>query len=171
MVNQVLQKRWGPTFSDHGHGFRPGRSARQAVRQAQQYNAEGCRWVVDLDLENFFDQVNPDRLIATVAKRVAGPWMLQLIGAFLKAGVLENGLVAVDEGTPQGGPLPPLLSNLMLDELDRELAGRVICERLGPRAMLGAVFFQLEFSRPRSSAHPLHPDRRSRAERKTSASN
>jgi RNA-directed DNA polymerase len=92
-VLQVLQKRWDPTFSEHSHGFRPGRSARQAVRQAQQYIAEGRRWVVDLDLEKFFDQVNHDRLIAAVAKRVADPRMLQLIGAFLKAGVLENGLV------------------------------------------------------------------------------
>jgi len=105
-VLQVLQKRWDPTFSEHSHGFRPGRSARQAVRQAQQYIAEGRRGVVDLDLEKFFDQVNHDRLIAAVAKRVADRRMLQLIGAFLKAGVLENGLVtAVDEGTPQGGPL------------------------------------------------------------------
>ncbi|HXN95561.1 MAG TPA: reverse transcriptase domain-containing protein, partial [Candidatus Acidoferrales bacterium] len=108
-VLQVLQKRWDPTFSEHSHGFRPGRSARQAVRQAQQYIAEGRRWVVDLDLEKFFDQVNHDRLIAAVAERVADRRMLQLIGAFLRAGVLENGLVtAVDEGTPQGGPLTPL---------------------------------------------------------------
>ena len=124
-VLQVLQKRWDPTFSEHSHGFRPGRSARQAVRQAQQYIAEGHRWVVDLDLEQFFDRVNHDRLLAAVAKRVADPRMLRLIGAFLKAGVLENGLVtAVDEGTPQGGPLSPLLSNLVLDELDRELERR-----------------------------------------------
>src|SRR5437879_10733626 len=124
-VLQVLQKRWDPTFSEHSHGFRPGRSARQAVRQAQQYIAEGRRWVVDLDLEKFFDQVNHDRLIAAVAKRVADRRMLQLIGAFLKAGVLENGLVtAVDEGTPQGGRLSPLLSNLVLDELDRALEER-----------------------------------------------
>src|SRR6266540_3991760 len=124
-VLQVLQKRWDPTFSDHSHGFRPGRSARQAVREAQQYIAEGYRWVVDLDLEQFFDRVNHDRLIAAVAKRVADPRMLKLIGAFLRAGVMENGLVtAVDEGTPQGGPLSPLLSNLVLDELDRELERR-----------------------------------------------
>jgi RNA-directed DNA polymerase len=124
-VLQVLQKRWDPTFSDHSHGFRPGRSARQAVREAQQYIAEGYRWVVDLDLEKFFDRVNHDRLIAAIAKRVADPRMLQLIGSFLKAGGMENGLVtAVDEGTPQGGPLSPLLSNLVLDELDRELERR-----------------------------------------------
>src|SRR5271166_88292 len=124
-VLQVLQKRWDPTFSEHSHGFRPGRSAKQAVHKAQQYIAEGYRWVVDLDLEKFFDRVNHDRLLAVVAERVADKRMLKLIRAFLKAGVMEDGLVsAVDEGTPQGGPLSPLLSNLVLDELDRELEQR-----------------------------------------------
>src|SRR6202162_247977 len=124
-VLQVLQKRWDPTFSEHSHGFRPGRNAQQAVHEAQQYIAEGHRWVVDLDLEKFFDRVNHDRLMAAVAKRVADKRMLKLIRAFLKAGVMEHGLVsAVDEGTPQGGPLSPLLSNLVLDELDRELERR-----------------------------------------------
>src|ERR1700724_3257952 len=124
-VLQVLQKRWDPTFSEHSHGFRPGRSAKQAVHKAQQYIAEGYRWVVDLDLEKFFDRVNHDRLIAAVAERVADKRMLKLIGAFLKAGVMEDGLVSpVDEGAPQGGPLSPLLSNLVLDELDRELERR-----------------------------------------------
>jgi RNA-directed DNA polymerase len=124
-VLQVLQKRWDPTFSEHSHGFRPGRSAKQAVHQAQQYIAEGHRWVVDLDLEKFFDRVNHDRLLAAVAERVADKRMLKLIRAFLKAGVMEEGLVsAVDEGTPQGGPLSPLLSNLVLDELDQELKRR-----------------------------------------------
>jgi RNA-directed DNA polymerase len=124
-VLQVLQKRWDPTLSEHSYGFRPGRSARQAVHQAQQYIAEGNRWVVDLDLEKFFDRVNHDRLMATVAKRVADKRMLKLIRAFLEAGVMEDGLVSpVDEGTPQGGPLSPLLSNLVLDELDRELERR-----------------------------------------------
>ncbi|HXZ31136.1 MAG TPA: group II intron reverse transcriptase/maturase [Terriglobales bacterium] len=122
---QVLQKRWDPTFSAHSYGFRPGRSARQAVHKAQQYIAEGHRWVVDLDLEKFFDRVNHDRLMAAVAKRVADKRMLKLIRAFLEAGVMEDGLVSpVDEGTPQGGPLSPLLSNLVLDELDRELERR-----------------------------------------------
>jgi RNA-directed DNA polymerase len=124
-VLQVLQKRWDPTFSDHSHGFRPGRSARQAVHKAQQYIAGGHRWVVDLDLEKFFDRVNHDRLMAAVAERVADKRMLKLIRAFLEAGVMEDGLVSpVDEGTPQGGPLSPLLSNLVLDELDRELERR-----------------------------------------------
>jgi RNA-directed DNA polymerase len=124
-VLQVLQKRWDPTFSEHSHGFRPGHSARQAVREAQQYIAEGHGWVVDLDLEKFFDRVNHDRLLAAVAERVADKRMLKLIRAFLEAGVMEDGLVSpVDEGTPQGGPLSPLLSNLVLDELDRELERR-----------------------------------------------
>ena len=124
-VLQVLQKRWDPTFSEHSYGFRPGRSARQAVHEAQHYIAEGYRWVVDLDLEKFFDRVNHDRLMAAVAERVADKRMLKLIRAFLEAGVMEDGLVSpVDEGTPQGGPLSPLLSNLVLDELDRELERR-----------------------------------------------
>ena len=122
---QVLQKRWDPTFSEPSHGFRPGHSAQQAVHEAQQYIAEGYRWVVDLDLEKFFDRVNHDRLLAAVAKRVADKRILKLIRAFLEAGVMEDGLVSpVDEGTPQGGPLSPLLSNLVLDELDRELERR-----------------------------------------------
>jgi RNA-directed DNA polymerase len=124
-VLQVLQKRWDPTFSEHSHGFRPGHSARQAVHEAQQYIAEEHGWVVDLDLEKFFDRVNHDRLLAAVAERVADKRMLKLIRAFLEAGVMEDGLVSpADEGTPQGGPLSPLLSNLVLDELDRELERR-----------------------------------------------
>jgi RNA-directed DNA polymerase len=127
-VMQVLQGRWDAEFSEHSHGFRPGRSAHQAVRKAQQYVAGGRRWVVDLDLEKFFDRVNHDRLMKSVALRIADKRMLRLIGAFLKAGVMEDGLVSpVDEGTPQGGPLSPLLSNLVLDELDRELERRKHC--------------------------------------------
>jgi RNA-directed DNA polymerase len=127
-VMQVLQGRWEAEFSEHSHGFRPGRSAHQAVAKAQQYIAEGRRWVVDLDLEKFFDRVNHDKLMAAVACRVADKRMLKLIRAFLTAGVMENGLVSpVDEGTPQGGPLSPLLSNLMLDEVDRELERRKHC--------------------------------------------
>src|SRR2546429_6236318 len=124
-VMQVLQRRWDPTFSEHSHGFRPKRSAHQAVAKAQQYIAAGNRWVVDLDLEKFFDRVNHDKLMAAIARRVTDKRVLRLIGAFLKVGVLENGLVSpAEEGTPQGGPLSPLLSNIVLDELDRELERR-----------------------------------------------
>src|SRR5215467_11386944 len=124
-VRQVLQRRWDRTFSQHSYGFRPGRSAHQAVEQAQQYIAEGYRFVVDLDLEKFFDRVNHDQLMAKIAERVSDKRLLKLIRAFLRAGVMESGLVSpVDEGTPQGGPLSPLLSNIVLDEFDRELERR-----------------------------------------------
>jgi len=122
---QVLQKRWDRTFSEHSFGFRPNRSAHQAVARAQQYIAEGCHWVVDLDLEKFFDRVNHDILMGRVAKRISDKRVLKLIRAFLNAGVMENGLESpTEEGTPQGGPLSPLLSNLLLDDLDRELESR-----------------------------------------------
>ena len=124
-VMQVLQRRWDPTFSDHSYGFRPQRSAHQAVAQAQQHIAAGFKWVVDLDLEKFFDRVNHDKLVAQIARRIEDKRLLKLIRAFLTAGVMENGLVSPSvEGTPQGGPLSPLLSNLVLDELDRELERR-----------------------------------------------
>jgi RNA-directed DNA polymerase len=124
-VMQVLQRRWDQTFSEHSYGFRPGRSAHQAVTKAQQYIADGYGWVVDLDLEKFFDRVNHDKLMTKLAQRISDKRMLKLIRAFLRAGVLEGGLVSpVDEGTPQGGPLSPLLSNIVLDELDRELERR-----------------------------------------------
>ena len=124
-VMQVLQGSWDNTFSESSYGFRPGRSAHQAVARAQQHIAAGYRWVVDLDLEKFFDRVNHDRLMGQIARRVHDKRLLRLIRSWLKAGVLENGLVGpTDEGTPQGGPLSPLLSNLVLDQLDRELERR-----------------------------------------------
>ncbi len=155
-VLQVLQKRWDRTFSDHSYGFRPGRSAHQAVARAQQYVSDGYRFVVDLDLEKFFDRVCHDKLMAKIAQRISDRRLLRLIRAFLTAGVMENGLVsAVDEGTPQGGPLSPLLSNLVLDELDRELERRelrfvryaddsnvyVRSERAGQRVMASLTAF------------------------------
>ena len=124
-VLQVLQPGWDRSFSEHSYGFRPGRSAHQAVAQAQRHVVEGYDWVVDIDLEQFFDRVNQDRLMWRVAERVADKRVLRLIRAFLTAGVMENGLVRPsEEGTPQGGPLSPLLSNLVLDELDQELTRR-----------------------------------------------
>src|SRR5215469_15009198 len=107
-VMQVLQRRWDRTFSEHSYGFRPGRSAHQAVEAAQKYIAAGYRWCVDLDLEKFFDRVSHDKLMAKIAERVSDKRLLKLIRAFLTVGVMEGGLVSpVDEGTPQGGPLTP----------------------------------------------------------------
>jgi RNA-directed DNA polymerase len=124
-VLQVLQPIFDPTFSAHSYGFRPGRSAHQAVAAAQQHLASGYRWVVDLDLEKFFDRVNHDLLMGRLAQRVRDARVLKLARAFLSAGVLENGLVsATEEGTPQGGPLSPLLSNIVLHALDCELERR-----------------------------------------------
>ena len=124
-VLQVLQRRWDRTFSQHSYGFRPGRSAHQAVAQAQQYMANGDGWVIDLDLEKFFDRVNHDKLMGQIANRVEDKRLRKLIRAFLNAGVMENGVVSPSvEGTPQGGPLSPLLSNVVLDALDRELERR-----------------------------------------------
>jgi RNA-directed DNA polymerase len=127
-VMQMLQADWDRTFSEHSFGFRPGRSAHQAVARAQAYIASGHGIVVDLDLEKFFDRVNHDILMGLVAKRVSDKRVLKLIRGFLTAGVLVEGLVsATEEGTPQGGPLSPLLSNLMLDVLDKELEKRGHC--------------------------------------------
>ena len=124
-VLQVIQPLWEPHFSDHSYGFRPGRSAHQAVARAQGYIAEGYRIVVDMDLEKFFDRVNHDDLMNLLAQRVGDKRVLKLVRGYLNAGVLEDGLVkVVDEGTPQGGPLSPLLSNIVLDRLDKELERR-----------------------------------------------
>ena len=123
---QVLQADWDPTFSEGSYGFRPKRSAHQAVAQAQAYIRQGDTWVVDLDLEKFFDRVNHDVLMHRVRKRVADRRVVTLIHRFLKAGVftLEGMVEPTGEGTPQGGPLSPLLANLLLDDLDRELEKR-----------------------------------------------
>lgn len=122
---QVLQKRWDPTFSEYSYGFRPGRSTHMAVAQAQRYIAEGKSTVVDIDLEKFFDEVNHDVLMNRISRREKDKRLLKLIGAMLRAGMMEDGVSSGREkGTPQGGPLSPLLSNLMLDELDKELEKR-----------------------------------------------
>jgi RNA-directed DNA polymerase len=122
---QELQLIFDPTFSDGSYAFRPGRGAFQAIERARAHIAAGWRWVVDLDLEKFFDRVNHDVLMARVARRVKDKRVLRLIRRFLEAGVMEGGLVSQhEEGTPQGGPLSPLLSNILLDELDKELERR-----------------------------------------------
>ncbi|MFP4055188.1 MAG: group II intron reverse transcriptase/maturase [Phycisphaerae bacterium] len=155
-IGQVLSPIWEPTFSEHSYGFRPGRSAHQAVAQAQAFIVEGRGWVVDLDLEKFFDRVNHDMLMARLARRVSDKRLLKLIRAYLRTGVMEHGLVSGSaEGTPQGGPLSPLLSNIVLDDLDKELEKRghafvryaddcniyVRSERSGQRVMAGVSRF------------------------------
>jgi group II intron reverse transcriptase/maturase len=122
---QVLQPIFDPTFSEHSHGFRPGHGAHDAVREAQNYIQEGRRWVVDVDLEKFFDRVNHDVLMGKLDNRVGDRRLLRIIRRYLKAGVLAKGVaVARHEGTPQGGPLSPLLANVLLDEVDKELERR-----------------------------------------------
>jgi RNA-directed DNA polymerase len=124
-TSQVLQTIWDPTFSESSFGFRPGRSQHQAIRKARDYVRSGYRVTVDLDLSKFFDRVNHDRLLSRLATRVKDKRVLRLIRAFLTSGVMVGGLVSpTEEGTPQGGPLSPLLSNIVLDELDKELEQR-----------------------------------------------
>lgn len=124
-ILQILQPIYDGTFSEHSHGFRPGRSAHGAVRQAQRYVQEGRRWVVDVDLEKFFDRVNHDVLLGRLARRIGDRRLLGLIRRYLNAGVLVHGVVMERyEGTPQGGPLSPLLANVLLDEVDKELECR-----------------------------------------------
>jgi len=171
---QVLQAAWDPTFSEASFGFRPGRSAHQAVARAQELIASGHGIVVDLDLEKFFDRVNHDVLMGLVAKRVTDKRILKLIRGFLTAGVLIDGLVGpTEEGTPQGGPLSPLLSNLMLDVLDKELEKRghrfvryaddcniyVRSQRAGERVMAGIEQFlakrlKLKVNKAKSAVAP-----------------
>src|SRR3989338_7063871 len=153
-IYQELVPVFEPIFSQYSYGFRPNRSAHQAVLQAQSYIRAGCDWVVDIDLEKFFDKVNHDKLMARIARRVKDKKILLLIRRFLQAGGMEDGLVKpTDEGTPQGGPLSPLLSNIMLDDFDKELEERglrfaryaddcniyVKSERAGQRVMEGVV--------------------------------
>ena len=124
-IAQVLTQIYDPTFSYHSYGFRPNKRGHDAVRQARSYIKEGKRWVVDIDLEKFFDKVNHDRLMQKLSERIKDRRVLQLIRRYLQAGVMEHGLVQPNtEGTPQGGPLSPLLSNIVLDELDKELESR-----------------------------------------------
>ena len=124
-LHQVLQPIFEPTFSEASYGFRPGRNAHQAVRQARQYVAQGKRWVVDMDLEKFFDRVNHDLLMSKLAEKIGEARVLELIRRYLAAGMMADGLVMPrTEGTPQGGPLSPLLSNILLTALDRELERR-----------------------------------------------
>jgi RNA-directed DNA polymerase len=156
-VRAVLEPLYEPTFHDASHGFRPGRSCHTAAARARQYVEEGDEWVVDIDLEKFFDKVNHQRLMARLAQRVSDRRLLELIGHMLKAHVVmpDGVVVGTDEGVPQGGPLSPLLSNIVLDELDRELAERghrfvryaddcniyVRSERAGTRVMASVVRF------------------------------
>ena len=124
-IAQILSRIYDPTFSDHSYGFRPTRSAHDAIRKAKGYIEDGYRWVVDMDLEKFFDKVNHDRLMSTLAKKIHDKPLLKLIRKYLQSGVMINGVVHMTEkGTPQGGPLSPLLSNIVLDELDKELEKR-----------------------------------------------
>jgi len=124
-INQILMEEYEPKFSDHSYGFRPERSAHDAIRKAQGYIESGKKYVVDMDLEKFFDTVNHDRLMSRLKQDISDRRLLKLINSYLKAGVLLNGVkVGTEEGAPQGGPLSPLLSNIVLDELDRELERR-----------------------------------------------
>ena len=124
-IAQVLTNIYDPTFSEHSYGFRPNRRGHDAVREARSYIKQGYRWVIDMDLEKFFDKVNHDRLMRTLSQRVKDPRVLKLIRRYLQAGDMKDGLARPNtEGTPQGGPLSPLLSNIVLDDLDKELEKR-----------------------------------------------
>jgi RNA-directed DNA polymerase len=124
-IAQVLTKIFDPIFSENSYGFRPNKSAHDAVRKAKGYIKEGFCWVIDMDLERFFDKVNHDKLMGILAKRIEDRILLKLIRKYLQSGVMLNGVVqSTEEGTPQGGPLSPLLSNIILEKLDKELEAR-----------------------------------------------
>ncbi len=124
-IHQQVNRYYDPHFSEHSYGFRPGRSTHQAILQASRYIAEGKKWVVDVDLEKFFDQINHDRLMQRLSKGIGDKRLLRLINTYLKSGIMDDGLVEQrTAGTPQGSPLSPLLSNIVLDELDKELESR-----------------------------------------------
>ena len=145
-IAQVIAPCFEEVFSDSSFGFRPGRSTHDALRRAKEYIEEGHEWVVDLDLEKFFDRVNHDMLMARVARIIKDKAVLKLIRKYLNSGVLINGMIMVsDEGTPQGGPISPLLSNIMLDDLDKEL------ERRGLRFVRYADDVQIYVKSPRSA--------------------
>lgn len=170
-IAQVLTPIFDPSFSEHSYGFRPGRSAHQAVRQARDYVVEGYEWAVAVDLEKFFDRVNHDKLMARVARKVADRRLLRLTRRYLEAGIMVDGVrQGVEEGTPQGSPLSPLLANIMLDDLDRELERRghrfiryaddlrihAKSERAGERILAGTAGFierrlKLKVNREKSS--------------------
>ncbi|RYG71057.1 group II intron reverse transcriptase/maturase [Lentibacillus lipolyticus] len=127
-IAQVLSEEYDPTFSNQSYGFRPNKRGHDAVREARKYIKQGYRWVIDMDLEKFFDKVNHDRLMRTLNRQIQDPNVLKLIRRYLQAGIMEDGLVRPNtEGAPQGGPLSPLLSNIVLDELDKELEERGLC--------------------------------------------
>ena len=124
-MNQILSEEYEAEFSDHSYGFRPNRSAHDAVKAAKEHIEAGNHWVVDIDLAKFFDKVNHDRLMSRMKAKIVDKKVLRLVNEYLKAGVMVNGVVMeTQEGTPQGGPLSPLLSNIVLDELDKELEKR-----------------------------------------------
>lgn len=173
-IGQALTPLFEPRFSDHSYGFRPGRSAHDAVKAAQKYIEEGYDWVVDIDLEKFFDRVNHDKLMARVARVVKDRRVLKLIRAYLESGVMINGVVMdTEEGTPQGGPLSPLLANIMLDDLDKELERRglrfvryaddcniyVASERAAERVMTSVKSFLTEKLSLKVNEHKSSVDR------------